>query len=183
MVVQAGAARQIVDETPERATESLRAVEDTGKAAMQELRRILEVLGDESANLEPQPDLTHVPVLVGTVRDAGLPVQLGITGAQRLLTPVLELTAYRIIQEALTNAVKHSGLAPTRVAIDYQPNELKLEVLCDGPVPPPANGGGPGRGIAGMHERVALVGGRVEAGPVSSVATTSAPGSPPRTTP
>ena len=165
MVVQAGAARQVVRETPERATESLRAVEDTGKAAMQELRRILDVLGDDNAKLDPQPDLSQVPVLVGTVRDAGLPVQLEITGAPRPLTPVLELTAYRIIQEALTNAVKHSGLAPTRVGVDYQPSELKLEILCDGPVPPPANGGGPGRGIAGMNERVALVGGRVEAGP------------------
>ncbi len=163
MVVQAGAARHVVHETPERATESLRAVEDTGKAAMQELRRILDVLGDDNAQLDPQPDLTQVPVLVGTVREAGLPVQLEITGKQRPLTPVLELTVYRIIQEALTNAVKHSGLAPTLVAIDYQPNELKLEISCDGPVPPQATSGG--RGIAGMNERVALVGGRLEAGP------------------
>jgi signal transduction histidine kinase len=165
MVVQAGAARQVVRETPERATESLRAVEDTGKAAMQELRRILDVFGDDNTKLEPQPDLTQVPALVGSVRDAGLPVQLEITGAQRPLTPMLELAAYRIIQEALTNAVKHSGLAATRVAIDYQPTELKLEILCDGPVPPPANGGSPGRGVAGMTERVSLVGGRIEAGP------------------
>jgi signal transduction histidine kinase len=164
MVVQAGAARQVVRETPERATESLRAVEDTGKAAMQELRRILDVLGDGNADLDPQPDLTQVHVLVGAVRDAGLPVKLEITGTQRLLTPVIELTGYRIIQEALTNAVKHSGLAQTRVVIDYQPNGLTLEILCDGAVLPQTNGV-PGRGIAGMKERVALVGGRIEAGP------------------
>jgi len=164
MVVQAGAARQVVRETPEQATEALRAVEDTGKAAMQELRRILGVLGDEETDLHPQPSLTEVPILVGTVRDAGLPVDIEITGTPRQLTPVLELTAFRIIQEALTNAVKHSGLAQTRVGIDYRWNELRLEILCDGPTPANANGG-PGHGINGMRERVTLVGGRIEAGP------------------
>jgi signal transduction histidine kinase len=164
MVVQAGAAKQIVAQSPQDALDSLRAVEETGKHAMQEMRRILGVLSEDDAALAPQPTLTEIPTLVASVRDAGLPVQLEITGTPRPLAPTLELTAYRVIQEALTNAVKHSGLAPTRVAVDYRPEELKLEILCDGTTRSQTNGT-PGRGIAGMKERVALVGGRVEAGP------------------
>ncbi len=163
-MVQAGAARQVVEQTPDRASAALRAVEDTGREAMQELRRILGVLGEGEPDLGPQPGLAQVGALVDTVRRAGLPVRLERKGAERRLTPVLELTAYRVIQEALTNAVKHSGLALTVVVIDFRTRELKLEVLCDGPVPPAANGT-PGRGIAGMRERVATLGGRIEAGP------------------
>lgn len=164
MVVQAGAARQVVEHTPERALESLRAVEETGKEAMREMRRILGVVGEGEAELGPQPSLAQLPALIATVRKAGLPAQLEITGTPRPLAAALELTAYRIIQEALTNAVKHSGLARTQVAVDYQPEELKLEIRCDGPAAPQTNGAS-GRGVTGMRERVAHVDGRIEIGP------------------
>ncbi|HEX6489438.1 MAG TPA: histidine kinase [Candidatus Dormibacteraeota bacterium] len=163
MVVQAGAARHVVEHEPDRSLEALRAVEDTGREAMRELRRILGVLGDTEPELGPQPALGDVPALVESVRKAGLPVELAISGEQRPVGGGVELAAYRVIQEALTNALKHSGLAPTRVGIDYRPDELKVEVLCDGSVPAARNG--TGRGIAGMRERVASVGGRLEAGP------------------
>jgi signal transduction histidine kinase len=165
MVVQAGAARQVVDQSPSRASEALRAVEDTGREAMQELRRILGVLGEVEPELGPQPDLTQVPALVEAVQKAGLPVELDVRGSVRPLSAVLELTAYRVIQEALTNAVKHSGLALTHVAIEYRAHELKLEVLTDGQVRPESTHPTQGRGIAGMRERVALVAGRLDAGP------------------
>ncbi len=131
---------------------------------MQELRGILGVLGQAEPQPGPAPDLRQVGALVDTVRRAGLPVELEVRGAERPLPAVVELTAYRVIQEALTNAVKHSGLASTHVAIEYRPDELKLEVLCDESVRPQANGS-TGRGLTGMKERVALVGGRVEVGP------------------
>jgi signal transduction histidine kinase len=164
MVVQAGAARQVIEKNPERAAAALQAVEDTGREAMQELRGILGVLGEGDPEPGPQPDLRQVGTLVEAVKSAGLPVELEVRGAVHPLPAVVELTAYRVIQEALTNAVKHSGLASTHVAIEYRPDELKLEVLCDGSVRPQANGS-TGRGVAGMKERVALVGGRVEVGP------------------
>jgi len=164
MVVQAGAARQVIERNPEQARAALQAVEETGREAMQELRGILGVLGQAEPQPGPAPDLRQVGALVDTVRRAGLPVELEVRGAPRPLPAVVELTAYRVIQEALTNAVKHSGLASTHVAIEYRPDELKLEVLCDESVRPQANGS-TGRGLAGMKERVALVGGRVEVGP------------------
>lgn len=164
MVVQAGAARQVLDQSPQLAVEALGAVEDTGREAMQELRRILGVLGDGEPDFGPQPNLAQVPALVGAIQKAGLPVELEVKGAERPLPAMLELTAYRVIQEALTNAVKHSGLASTRVAIEYRPDGLKLEVLSNVPIQPQAKGPG-GRGLTGMRERVRLVGGRLDAGP------------------
>lgn len=163
MVVQAGAARQVMDKNPEGSADALRAVEDTGREAMRELRGILGVLGEGEAEPGPQPDLRQVGSLIDAVKKAGLPVGLEVSGTVRPLPAVVELTAYRVIQEALTNAVKHSSLAPTRVAIEYRPDELKLEVLCDGTLSRQVNGAG--RGLAGMRERVALVGGRIELGP------------------
>jgi signal transduction histidine kinase len=164
MVVQAGAARQVVEKNPEGALAALQAVEDTGREAMQELRGVLGVLSDGEPESGPVPDLRQVGSLVDAVRKAGLPVELDVRGAVRPLPPLVDLTAYRVVQEALTNAVKHSGLARTHVAIEYRPDEVKLEVLCDGSNYRPANGSS-GRGLVGMKERVALVGGRLEAGP------------------
>jgi signal transduction histidine kinase len=163
MVVQAGAARQVVERTPDRALAALDAVGETGREAMRELRTILGVLGDGDADRDPQPTLADLGAIVATIRDAGLPVGLEVRGTARVLAPGLELTGYRVVQEALTNALKHSRLSPTRVVIEYGPQELVVEVLCDGPADSawsPA-----GRGIAGMKERVAILGGRLEAGP------------------
>jgi signal transduction histidine kinase len=162
MVIQAGAARQVVERTPDRAIGALEAVGETGRRAMQELRTILGVLGDSGGDRDPQPTLADVGAIVETIKEAGLPVSLEVRGTARFLTVALELAGYRVIQEALTNALRHSRLAITRVVVEYRPHEVMIEVLCDGPA---TASGSSGRGIAGMKERVGLVGGRLEVGP------------------
>jgi signal transduction histidine kinase len=162
MVVQAGAARQVVERTPDRAISALEAVGETGRRAMQELRTILGVLGDSGGDRDPQPTFADVGAIVETIKEAGLPVSLEVRGTARFLTAGLELAGYRVIQEALTNALRHSRLAPTHVVVEYRPHEVMIEVLCDGPA---TTRGSSGRGIAGMKERVGLVGGRLEVGP------------------
>jgi len=169
MVVQAGAARKVMDEKPEAARESLHAVEASGHEAMDELRRLLGVLsengaekGTDAAPLAPQPGLDSVDALVARVRDAGLPVALRIDGERHPLPPGVDVAAYRIVQEALTNALKYAGGAPTEVVLRYQPNAIDLEVIDEGMVATPADG--IGRGLVGMQERVALFGGTLDAG-------------------
>ena len=162
MVVQAGAAQQVVERTPDRAIGALEAVGETGRRAMQELRTILGVLGDSGRDRDPQPTLADVGAVVETIKEAGLPVSLEVRGTARSLTSGVELAGYRVIQEALTNALRHSRLATTRVVVEYRPYEVMIEVLCDGPA---TASGSSGRGIAGMKERVGLVGGRLEVGP------------------
>jgi signal transduction histidine kinase len=162
MVVQAGAARQVVERTPDRAIGALEAVGETGRRAMQELRTILGVLGDSGGDRDPQPTLAEVAAIVEAIKEAGLPVSLEVRGTARFLSAGLELTGYRVIQEALTNALRHSRLAPTLVVVEYRPHEVMIEVLCHGPATASASSG---RGIAGMKERVGLVGGRLEVGP------------------
>lgn len=161
MVIQAGAAREVVERAPDRAIAALEAVGKTGRQAMQELRTILGVLGEDGGHRDPQPSLADVPAIVTTVKEAGLPVRLELKGVVRRLSPVLELAGYRVIQEALTNALKHSQLAPTHVVIEYGTDAVVMEILCDGPA---GSSSSVGRGIAGMRERVALVGGRLEVG-------------------
>jgi signal transduction histidine kinase len=166
MVVQAGAARRVVESAPEQATEALSAVETTGREAMAELRSLLGVLtpDEEEAPLMPQPGVAQLPALVQRVSDAGLPAELQVTGKPRTLAPDVDLTVYRIVQEALTNALKYAGPVRTEVALDYRDDSLKVEVLDEGGKPdglPRA----PGRGLAGMRDRVALYGGTLEAGP------------------
>jgi signal transduction histidine kinase len=162
MVVQAGAARQVVERTPDRAIGALEAVGETGRRAMQELRTILGVLGDSGGDRDPQPTLADVGAIVEKIKEAGLPVSLEVRGSARFLTASLELAGYRVIQEALTNALRHSRLAPTHVVVEYRPREVVIEVLCDGPA---TASGSSGRGLVGMKERVGLVGGRLEVGP------------------
>ena len=167
MVIQAGAARQVVQTAPERATESLLTVESTGREVMAELRRLLGVLNDadEAAGVTPQPGLDQVGALVDRVRAAGLPTELEIVGPRRALPASLDVTAYRIVQEALTNALRHARRAATFVHISFDPDQLRLEVLDDGPGGEAGVGDGSGRGLIGMRQRAALVGGRLEAGP------------------
>ena len=173
MVVQAGAARSILDPSQEEVRQALLSVEASGREAMAELRTLLGVLshdGEEMA-LAPQPDVGQVYPLVKRVCDAGLPVELHIKGTPRPLPPGIDLAAYRIVQEALTNALKYAGLARTEVILDYREAELKVEVLDEGPSesanPSPAerSSAAASRGLVGMRERVALYGGRLEAGP------------------
>jgi len=167
MLIQAGAARQVVETSPERASEALLTVEATGREAMAELRRLLGVLNDEgeAAALAPQPGLDQLAALIERVRDAGLPTELEVTGTPVALPASVDVTVYRIVQEALTNALRYARRAATLVHLSYEPDQLRVEVLDEGPTAPSDGSDGGGRGLAGMQERAALVGGRIEAGP------------------
>src|SRR5205814_9246218 len=143
--------------------EVLETVERTGRSALTEMRRLLGMLrADASEPLTPQPGLADVPVLVGQLREAGLPVELHVEGERRELPVGIELSAYRIVQEALTNALKYAGEASASVNIRYCADSLELEIVDDG-----AGGEGrsdsSGHGLVGMRERVALFGGRFDA--------------------
>jgi signal transduction histidine kinase len=167
MVVQAGAARHVLSIAPEQAREALLAVETTGREALTELRHLLGLLSHdepEDAALSPQPGIEQVPALVQRMRDAGLLVTLHITGEPRALPQGINLAVYRIVQEALTNALKHSGMACTDVLLTYRPSGLEVAVADEG-VGDAAPTGTPGRGLVGMRERVALYGGTLDAGP------------------
>jgi signal transduction histidine kinase len=164
MTVQAAAARLLFDDDPPRARESLVAVEETGRQALGEMRRLLGILrGDEhETRLAPQPGIAELDALVEQVRAAGLPVDVVVEGEPKRLPPGVDLAAYRVVQEALTNVLKHAGAARARVAIRYGAAVLELAVTNDGHVR--RNGRG-GHGLVGMRERVALYGGEFEAGP------------------
>ena len=165
MVVQAGAARKVMDDKPDAARESLMNVEAVGHETMGELRRLLDVLGANGSDgppLGPQPGVGSLDSLIERVRDAGLPVSLVVEGPPAALPPGVDVAVYRIVQEALTNALKYAGGASTQVIIRYPLDAIDIEVLDDGVVTSPADG--VGRGLIGMRERVALFGGTIEAG-------------------
>jgi signal transduction histidine kinase len=166
MTVQAGAARLLLDQDPPRARESLLAVEETGRQALGEMRRLLGILrgGEFEEQLAPQPGIADLDALVEHVRTAGLPVDVSVEGEPRALPPGVDLAAYRVVQEALTNTLKHAGAARANVAIRYRRTALELTVSNDGHVR--RNGRG-GHGLLSMRERVALYGGEFEAGPRS----------------
>ena len=167
MVVQAEAAEAMLDVDPERARRPLAAVQDTGRDALGELRRMLGALRESSgdaADLAPQAGLSELDALAAHVRDAGLPVRVRVEGEPRPLPAALDLSAFRIVQEGLTNALKHAGPARAEVLVRYGERELELEVIDDGRGHDPASTG-EGHGILGMRERVALYGGRLTAGP------------------
>lgn len=168
MVVQAGAARHVLTEKPEAARESLLAVETSGHAAMSELRRLLGVLGagdngEAAPPLAPQAGIANLEALVAHVKGAGLPVDLTVEGASRPVPPGVDVAAYRIVQEALTNALKYAGGAPTHTVVRYSAGAVDIEVVDEGRLKAPAEG--IGRGLTGMRERVALFGGTLETGP------------------
>ena len=210
MIVQAGAARQVLSDSPGKARTALLAVEASGRAAMSELRHLLGLLspaltgsagpadtatgGAASAgtaaagtaaagsaitgaasiaadeDLRPQPGLDQLGPLIERVSAAGLPVQLRITGERSELPPGLDLAAYRVVQEALTNVLKHAGNSPTSVTLEYRDDELLLDIADAGrpdPVTTSALGvpSGTGRGLLGLRERAALYGGQLDAGP------------------
>ena len=166
MVIQAGAARKMMDKDPARAQEALRSIEDTGRRGLAEMRRLLGVLRkeDEGAALAPQPGMDRLPELVARAREAGLPVELHVEGEPREVSPGVDLSAYRIVQEALTNTIKHAGDARAEVHVRWG-QDLELEVTDDG-VGPGNNGReeSGGHGLFGMQQRAALYGGSVEAG-------------------
>ena len=166
MVVQAGAARRLIAGSPERAAEALQTVEESGREALTELRQLLGVLGEQSqeASLAPQPGLGQLDVLLDRLRQTGFAVELSREGTPQPLQAGVELAAYRVIQEALTNALKHAGGAPTRVLVRFVDGRLELEIRnVRGQAATDA--GGTGRGLVGMRQRVAVYGGVLEAGP------------------
>jgi signal transduction histidine kinase len=163
MVLQAGAERRGLGDEQASTREVLEMVERTGRSALTEMRRLLGMLrSDADDPLTPQPGLGDVPTLVGQLCAAGLPVELCVDGEPTQLPVGIELSAYRIIQEALTNALKHAGGAHARVSVHYGRDSLELEIADDGAGAAQASAGG--HGLVGMRERVALYGGRLDAG-------------------
>jgi signal transduction histidine kinase len=162
IVVQAGAADDAFELDPQRAREPVRAIDTAARAALADLRRVLGVLQGE-AEYEPQPGLARLDELIQQVRATGLDIALEIQGARKPLPAAVDLSAYRIVQEALTNTLKHAGAEHVRVRVGYG-NRLELEVQDDGRGP--VNGAGAqGKGLVGMRERVSMLGGRLAAGP------------------
>src|SRR4051794_5015342 len=167
MVVQAGAERRVLDPGQESTKEVLSTIERVGRSALTEMRRLVGMLRtDDGDELAPQPSLASVPALVAGLRDAGFPVELAVDGERRDLPVGIELSAYRVVQEGLTNALKHAGRGQVDVRIRYGPGSLELEIADDGAGTPSDVPGG-GQGLVGIRERVALYGGELEAGPVA----------------
>jgi signal transduction histidine kinase len=166
MVVQAAGGREVFETHPDRAREALASIEATGREALTELRRLLGVARaheDGSTSLAPQPGLERLGTLVEQVRAAGLTVDVQVEGEQRDLPTGVDLSAYRVIQEALTNTLRHAFAQRAWVVVHYGERELIVEVLDDGAGPPRA-GRQDGRGLVGMQERVGLFGGEVRTG-------------------
>ncbi len=164
MTVQAGAAEEMLKHDPGRALEPIRAVQETGRQALVEMKRLVGILRqeDEEIGLAPQPGLADLDRLVRQVRDAGLPVDVHVEGEPRPLPLGVDLSAYRVVQEALTNALKHAGRAHATVTIRYADRDVTIDVADDGPDAPEKSGG---HGLIGMRERIGVFGGTFAAGP------------------
>jgi signal transduction histidine kinase len=164
MTVQAGAVRRLLREDQDREREALEVVEQTGREALAEMRRMVGVLrrAEDSPALAPQPSLEHVQKLIDQTRDAGLAVELDVEGEPLPLPAGLDLTAYRLVQEGLTNALKHADARTARVLVRYDADAVEVVVDDDGRGE--KNGTGGGHGLVGMRERVSVYGGELEAG-------------------
>jgi signal transduction histidine kinase len=158
MVVQASGARRLAERDPARAAAAFQAVETSGREALTEIRRLLGVLRreDEELALAPQPSLRHVGSLVRRIEAAGLPVELAIEGDARELPIGIDLTAYRVVQEALGGALEHGHAGRARVRLRYAADHVELQVDDDGDMP--------ARPLLGIRERVVLSGGQLRAG-------------------
>jgi signal transduction histidine kinase len=185
IAVQSGVGRHVLDTQPEEARKALAAIQSTSRSALNELRQMLGVLRrdtDGQPVLQPAPEIGDLSTLVEQVRAAGVPIELTIHGTEVPLSSSIELSVFRIVQEALTNVVKHAGAAHASVAVTYGTEELVIEVIDDGSG---GNGAGNGHvadgpmspdepaaqhhGIVGMRERTAMFGGTLEAGPLPGV--------------
>jgi signal transduction histidine kinase len=164
IILQGRGGRRLLHEDPEEARRAFDTIERTASQALGEMRRLLGMLraGDESLALAPQPSLSALDALAREVTDAGLPVEVKIVGEPVALPAGVDLSAYRIVQEALTNALKHAGPARANVSVRYGEGELEIEILDDGSAS--ANGDGTGHGLLGIRERVNVYGGSFEAG-------------------
>lgn len=167
MVVQAQAAQRVLEGEHSSVRESLTAVETTGRQALVEMRRLLGMLREEDREiaLAPRPSLAQLDALLEQVRAAGLTVHLSVEGEPRPLSPGIDVSAYRIVQEALTNALKHAGPARAELVLRFHPHALEIEISDDGRGP--HDGSADGHGLVGMRERAALVGGVLESGPAN----------------
>jgi signal transduction histidine kinase len=162
MVLHAEAGRRSLRDA-ERVAESFGTIETVGRQTVDELRRLLGMLRhDEELALSPPPSLLHVDELAEHVRRTGLSVEVDVSGRRNGVAPGLDVAAYRIVQEALTNVLKHARAASATVAIEYGEQAVRIEVTDDGVGPAPAAEGG--QGLIGMRERTALYGGRLESG-------------------
>ena len=180
MIVQAGAVWQVLAESPAEARAAMLAVEASGRAAMTELRHLLGLLsptnpavdaagtpdGVTPAELAPQPGLAQLPALVDRLTAAGLPIDLRVEQLPVELSPGFDLAVFRVIQEALTNVIKHAGHVATRVEVTRTGEVLDLRVTNAPPTAAPADLGSGGHGLDGIRRRAALFGGEVFAGPV-----------------
>ena len=164
IVLQARGGRRVLHSDPGEAREALDAIERAGEQALTEMRRLLGLLrdGDEELALAPQPSLARIDDLAASLTETGLPVEVRVEGTPVNLPPGIDVTAYRIVQEALTNTLKHAGPARAFVVVRYEPGVVELEVLDDGPGA--AGGNGSGHGLAGIGERVAVYGGEFASG-------------------
>jgi signal transduction histidine kinase len=167
MTVQASGVRRLLRPDQEREREALLIVEQAGREALAEMRRLVGVLRrpEEAPALAPQPSLQHVDRLVEQAREAGLPVQLRIEGEAAQLSPGIDLTAYRLVQEALTNTIKHAGATGAEVVVRYGEHDIELLVTDDGRGASDGTSESGGHGLVGMRERVAVYEGELEAGP------------------
>jgi signal transduction histidine kinase len=167
MGVLATGARRVLARDPGSADEALATIEDTSRTTLREMRRLLDVLrtdAEPAADLAPQPGLAGIELLVEQVREAGLPVALRVDGSPGPLDPGVALTIYRIVQEALTNALKHAGSATAQVRLSFGVYWLIVEIFDTGRGPAPGSDH-IGHGLVGMRERVALYGGTLRTGP------------------
>jgi signal transduction histidine kinase len=163
MVVQAGAAARVLHGEQPDVRNALEVIAATGRETVDEMRALLGVVrsDDGPAALKPQPGLADLEQLVSGVSEAGLPVTLRIEGARRPLPPALDLSAFRIVQEALTNTLKHAGPARAQVTVRYEDGLVTLEIADTGCGPHGVRGAG--HGLVGMRERAAMFGGELEA--------------------
>jgi len=162
MTVQAGAVRRLLLPEQEQERRALQAVEVTGREALTEMRRLVALLKEDGAEPEraPQPSLDRLDILIGTMQERGLEVELVVEGEERELPTGIDLSAYRLLQEALTNVLKTVGPSRAQVAVRWTDHELELEIADEGRtdgLPIPAR-----RSVAGMRERAALVGGTLD---------------------
>jgi signal transduction histidine kinase len=168
IALHAEAGQALLPDDPERADQSLAVIGEVARTTLTELRRVVGVLrDDQAAPLAPQPGLDQLPLLVDEVERAGLPVTLEVSGTPGSISRTLDTSVYRIVQEALTNVLRHAGPATAHVRIGYEPGAVAVEVLDDGVGT--ANGAGPvlpdgGHGLEGMKERAAMLGGTLTAG-------------------
>ena len=184
IVIQAGGALRALDRRPDDARSALQAIDASGRLALADMRRMVAILGPAAEPVTasapgtpadgpaPMPGLARLGELLENVRAAGLRTELSVAGSPRALAPGVELSAYRIVQEALTNTLKHAPDARSAVTVRYEPDVLVLEVVDDGGAgrrtgrPDLDHPGHPGHGLIGMRERAALFGGSLEAGPL-----------------